>query len=101
MLQSTWLFIGAVAFALTIAVILTPDDAWAIILGVAGFLSWAIFAYGAFSVTVVGESVTYEYAMPVAAFFGMIMSFIPAYIALTGPADMVASRWKQSDVDDL
>lgn len=100
MIESAWLFIGAFSVLLTFAVVLVPDDGWAIVLGIAGFLSWAFFAYGGLQVTVVAEAVTYEFTMPIVTLFGVIMSFIPGYIALTGPADMITG-WRRADADEM
>lgn len=100
MILAAWLFIGTVATLVTAGTILVPDDGWAIVLGVAGFVSWAIVAYGAFDVTVVGDSVTYSFAMPIVTLFALIMSIIPGYIALTGPVDLITS-WRTTDADEL
>lgn len=100
MLESAWLFIGVVATVVTFGCVMTPDDGWAILLGVVGFLSWGAFAYGGFDITVVGDSVTYSFANPAVSFWGLIMSLIPGYIALTGPADII-TNYSRVDADDL
>jgi hypothetical protein len=100
MIASSWLFIGVVAFLITILTVLVPDDGWAIVLGIAGFLSWAFFAYGALEVTVIRNAVTYQYSLPVVTFFGVIMSLIPGYVALTGPANVI-TEYRKGDPDEL
>jgi len=100
MIASSWLFIGAVATLITFATILTPDDGWAIVLGVAGFVCWGLFSYGALEVTIVSGAVTYQYSMPVVGLFGVVMALIPGYIALTGPAELIGN-FRGADADDV
>jgi len=110
LLESAWLFIGFVALCVTGVAVLTQtrgvalipqDDAVAIVSGTVGFVSWAIWAYGAFDVRVVGDSVTYSFTMSPVAIFGVMMALIPAYVALTGPAEIIASRYKDPDAGEI
>lgn len=100
MISTVWLFIGAIATLVTAGTIHTSDDGWAIVLGIAGFLTWGLFAYGALEVTIVRNAVTYQYSMPIVTLFGLIMSLIPGYIALTGPADAIRN-YRSGDPDEL
>lgn len=100
MLESVYLFIAVCSLIFTIATILTPDDGWAIVLGLAGFLSWGVLAYASLNIVVVADAVTYEFTQPIATFFCVIMSLIPGYVALTGPADAILN-YKRADGDDL
>ena len=100
MLNTAWLFIGVVSVLITAGAILTPDDGWAILLGVAGFVSWGIFAYAALEITVPTDATTYQFTLPIVTMYGVIMSLIPGYIALTGPTEIVG-RWRDADIDEI
>lgn len=99
MIASAWLFLGLVATLLTAGVVLVPDEGWAIVLGVAGFVTWAMVAYGAFDVTVIRDT-THHYQMPVVALFAVMMACIPGYIALTGPANLM-DTFRSADASDV
>lgn len=77
------------------------DDGAAIFSGIVGFISWGMVAFGSFDVRVVGDSVTYSFNMPTVAFFAVMMALIPGYIALTGPANIIAERYKEPTPEDL
>lgn len=109
MLQSAWLFVGFVALCATAVAVSTKtraaslygnDDGVAIFSGIAGVISWGIWTYGTLEVTVVGDAVTYTFSMPSLTFFGLMMAVIPAFIALTGPAEIV-SRYRNADARDI
>jgi len=110
MLESAWLFTGVTAVLVTTVAVLTQtqgaalipnDDGVAIISGVLGFISWGVFAFGALDVRVVGDSVTYSFGMPSIAIFATIMGLVPGYVALTGPAEIIASRYRNPSTDEL
>ena len=110
MLQSAWLFIGVIALLVTGVSVLTKtegarlipnDDAVAIYSGIVGFVSWGIWTYGSLDVRVVGDSVTYTFNMPAVTLFGVAMATIPAFIALTGPANIVRRAMDKPTADDL
>lgn len=100
MLESTFLFVGTVALITTIMALLTPDDAMAIITGVSGFLSWGLIAYGSLDVQVVGDSTTFTFTQPSVTVWAIVMALIPAYIALTGPTELV-NRFRQPSQQNL
>lgn len=94
MLESAWLFIGAVAILTTAGSIAALDiyskDTLALVLGVAGVGAWLMLAYGSLDVRVVGDSVTYSFTMPAVTLFCGAMALVPAFIALTAPVELVA-----------
>lgn len=100
MLQSAWLFIGAIALIATISAVYTTQDGIAVISGVAGFLAWGVFTFGAFQVRVVTQCCVFTRTMPAAAILAVALSLIPAYIALTGPIELVA-RARNPDMEDV
>lgn len=97
MLESAWLFVGAVAFgwtAITVigAVVLPSEgagDALATVGGVVGLVLWGVWTFGALNVVVVGEAVTFRFSHPSLALVGIAMALVPGYIALTGPIELV------------
>lgn len=100
MLQSAWLFIGGLAVLTSAAAMLTQDDGQAIVVGVLGFISWGVFAYGSLDVRVVGDSVTYSFGEPAITVLAVAFSLLPAYVALTGPTELVG-RARDADPQDL
>jgi len=110
MLESAWLFTGAISAIVSLVAILTQtqaaatipqDDGVAIVAGVIGFVSWGVFAFGALNVRVVGDAVTYTFSMPSVAILATILALVPGYIALTGPAEIVASRYRNPSTDEI
>lgn len=89
MLESAWLFIGAVAILTTGAAVVTPDDGVAIVAGAMGFVSWGVWTFGSLNVRVIGDSVTYTFSMPSVTLLGIALALIPGYIAITGPVEIV------------
>jgi len=110
MLESAWLFIGLISLCVTGVAVLTQtqgaalipnDDGVAIMSGTVGFVSWAIWTYGAFNIEVVTDNGVEAFTSTPVAIFGVLMALIPAYVALTGPAEIIASRYNKPDVDEL
>jgi expansin (peptidoglycan-binding protein) len=111
MLESAWLFVGTVAILSTgvalstkteVAGLYGSDDGIAIFSGIVGFLSWGVWSYGALNlelVTNTGEIVTM--AIPEVTYFGVAMALIPGYIALTGPAETISSRYRDTEAKDI
>jgi len=89
MLQSGWLFVGLVAILATALALFTDDDGLAIIGGTAGTITWGVWTYGTLNVRVVGDAVTYTFTMPSLTLLGIALALLPAYIALTGPVELV------------
>jgi len=99
MLLSAWLFIGFVALSstgvalstqTTAATQMPADDGIAIISGVLGFLSWAMWSFGAFNIEIATDSgSTLSYTLPPVAILGIVLALLPGYIALTGPAEII------------
>jgi hypothetical protein len=110
MLESAWLFIGFVALCSTAVALSTKtevaglygsDNGIAIFAGIVGFLSWGVWTYGTFNLQVVTDSGVEVFNMPSLTYFGIAMALIPAYIALTGPAETISSRYRNTDAKDI
>lgn len=98
MLESSWLFIGVVATLATSGAVLTSRETIAMVLGAMGFISWGIWTYGTFEITVVDGGVTYAFTEPAVAVFGILMAMLPLYIVLTGPIELAKNaRGMQPD----
>lgn len=110
MLESAWLMVGFIALVATGVAVTTKtqgaalfpnDDAVAIYSGLIGFVSWAIWTYGSLNVIVVGDAVTYSFSMPAVTFFGLAMSTIPGFIALTGPVSIARRAMDKPTAEDV
>jgi len=111
MLESAWLMIGVIALCATAVALSTKtqaaglygsDDGVAIFSGIVGFISWGYMAYGTLQgVKVVGDAVTYTFQMPAVTYFCIMMALVPGYIALTGPAEMIHSRYRNPESKDV
>ena len=109
MLLSVWLFIGVIAIGATAIALSTQsegarlwpnDDAVAIISGVVGFSAWGVWTYGSLNIEVAGDAVVYTFSSPAITYFGIALSLIPGYIALTGPVNIVR-RARETDATDV
>lgn len=100
MLESAWLFTGALATITTLGAVLTTDDGLAILTGTLGFILWGLWAYGTIDLVVVADTTTYTYSMPELTIVGVAVSLLPAYIALTGPLELI-SRWRNPQTQDV
>jgi len=110
MLESAWLFIGVLATLITGvalatqtagAALIPDDDALAIVSGVLGFVLWGVWTFGALDLVVITDTGTEVVrSMPTVAFTGLMLSLVPGYIALTGPANIVR-RADQPTSDQL
>lgn len=89
MLESAWLFTGLLAIIATTACVLTTDDGIAIISGVLGFIAWGVWTFGTLGVEAVGDSTTFTFSMPSVTLLGVAFAMVPAYIALTGPVEII------------
>lgn len=101
MLESGWLFVGVVAILATALALFTDDDGVAILAGTAGTITWGVWTYGTLNVRVVGDSVTYTFTMPSLTLLGIMLALLPAYIALTGPVELVARATGGTRPEDL
>jgi len=110
MLESAWLFIGVVAMLATGVAVSTKtkvagaypnDDGIAIFSGVISFISWGMVAYGALNIEVITETgEIVSYSMSSVTYFAIALALVPAYIALTGPVDIVR-RARNPDAKDV
>jgi len=100
MILSAWLFIGLVAILATGLALFTSDNGMAILAGVSGTVSWGFWVFGSFNVQVVQDATVYTFTSPVIPFFGIGMALIPAYIAFTGPVEIVG-RVRQTRQEEV
>lgn len=101
MLQSAWLFTGLVAILATGAAVGTNDDGMAIFAGTAGTITWGVWTYGTLNVEAVdGAGSTLTFTMPSLTLLGIALALIPAFVALTGPVELVG-RATDAGTDDL
>jgi len=109
MLESGWLFMGVVAVVFTLLALLTQTqavrtfadaDGIAIITGALGTITWGIFAYGSLNVQTTNSGVVIQFQMPALTFTAVAIAILPAYIALTGPAELLSSRYKDMQPDE-
>jgi hypothetical protein len=100
MLTDAWVFIGVVALVATSAAVITDDDGIAIVGGVVGFVSWGVWSFGALDLTKVAGGGTETFTMTGVAYLGIMLALLPAYIALTGPVEIV-SRARNGDIDKV
>lgn len=101
MLESAWLFMGLVALSVTGLALLTSDDALAVVLGAVGLVSWGLVAYGSLNVVVVGDSVTFSFSMPAVTIFAVLCSLVPGFVLVAGPPNLLGSRVRQPQHDEL
>jgi len=101
MLESGWLFTGTLAILATTAALLVSDDGLAIVTGTAGVVTWGVWTYGTINVEVAADSATYTFSMPELTLLGIMMALLPAYIALTGPVELVSRAAGGSRPEDL
>lgn len=98
MLQLTFLFVGAVATLATVLTIRTIDDQTAIITGLIGFLTWALWGYSALNVTVYdGSGASFTHGYPALAAMGVMLAIPNLFIALTGPLRIVSDPSKLAE----
>lgn len=109
MLESAFLFVGAIAFAWTLVTLLaatyaTPaagaGDGLATMAGVVGFVLWGVWTFGTLEIEVVADTTTYTFTHPELTFLGVALALVPGYIALTGPIELI-SRARNPSTDDI
>lgn len=98
MLESAWLFIGAIAFAWTVLAVIAAAyldstnaraDGVVSNAGVIGFILWGVWTFGALNIEVVDEGSTVTFTHPELAIAGVAMALIAGYLALTGPIELI------------
>jgi len=102
MLESAWLFSGALAILASGVAVSTQtqtgaqnpaSDNIAIMSGIAGFVSWGIVAFGSLNIEVVTQDGTVaSFALPEVTLLAVMFALVPGLIALTGPADTIESH---------
>lgn len=99
MLQLTWLFVGALAMLATALTLRTADDQTAIMSGLAGTITWLLWAYSALNVVTYDGGSQFTHAYPGLAALGVMLALPNLFVALTGPL-MVARDQTSSYVGD-
>jgi len=92
MLQHTLIFLGVVALVATTLALRTSDDQLAIVGGLAGTLSWLLWAYSTLNVIAVSGGSEFTYSYPSLAAFGVAMAIPNLFVALTGPLQIARNR---------
>lgn len=106
MLESSWLFVGAIAFIMTLvtlgaAAFENPgDDVLTMITGTVGFVSWGVWTFGTLDITVISQGTELSFSQPELTFLGIVMALVPGYLALTGPFELV-KRARDTEMGDV
>lgn len=96
MLESAWLFLGAMAFIWTVLNVLASSIVsgesydLVIIAATAGTIMWGVWVFGTLSgVEVASEATVYNFRMAPVALVGVVMALPNVYLALVGPIEIV------------
>lgn len=108
MFVDAWIQVGRIAVVLTLATVTLAavsdaeggGESLATFLGVAGFVTWAVWTFGALNVAVQSGGTETVYQHPSIAILGVVLALVPGYIALTGPFEVVA-RARDGDLRDV
>jgi len=111
MLKSAWLFVGVVATLATVVAVVTQTqivrvfadaDGVAIVAGTVGFISWGIWTFGTLNIELLTDSGdVVSYTLPSLTMLGIVFAIVPAYIALTGPIEIVSRAVDNPRSEDL
>jgi len=108
MYVTAWLVLSALCLVWTGALLFlatrTQTDVAGVstLAGVIGLVLWLVWAWGALDIQVPSDDTAREitYSHPELALIGLLMAWLPAYIALTGPFELL-KRYRQGDIDDV
>lgn len=101
MLLEAWLFVGFVAVLATGAALVTPDDGMAIVAGVAGLIAWGVWTFGTVEVhRPIQGNPELTFSEPALTLLGIALALVPAWIALTGPVELV-SRYRDGRLEEI
>lgn len=113
MLESAWLFIGAVSTLWTVLTIGTAvymdtgddfqimtGDSFVTLMGAVGTVSWGVWTYGTLDVSVVSDSATHTFTMPGITILGIAFAIVPFIFFLTGPINL-ARQAREPNVDQI
>jgi len=85
------IFLGVVAAGATLLSVTTENNDIAIITGVIGSITWLLFAFFALDVTIVDDAGSVsKVRYPALAAWGVMMAVPNAYVALTGPLQIIS-----------
>lgn len=101
MLESAWLMIAAVAIIVSGLALMSDDDALGMVLGAVGVVAWGMVAYGSLDLRVVGDSVTYTFQMPAVTMFAVACAFVPGFVLIAGPPNLLGSRLRDPRQDEF
>ena len=87
MLDLAWLFVGAIATLVSLIAVSTGDKAIGIVTGSLGTIAWLLWSFGAFQGIETAQGTVFQ-MWPV-AMFGLALSFIPAWVAIMGPLELI------------
>ena len=89
MLQSAWLFVGAIGGLSLGTAYLTTDDDAGIVSGALAAVAWALFGYGALGVETVTDSGVTTSSMPALAVLGGVLAALALLPVLRGPVGLL------------
>jgi len=107
MWAGAWLFLGALCMLWTAAILYlatrdSVDTAGvSSVAGVVGVILWLVWSWGSLELTVVANDGTeVAFSHPELAAVGLMMAWLPGYVALFGPFDIL-KRVRRGDIDDI
>jgi hypothetical protein len=89
MLESAWLFIGALGVGCTATTLWTDDDETGMIVGALGFVTWGVWCFNALNVEVAEGGTVFQFSMPYVVLIGLCWAAPCLFVLLTGPIDAV------------
>lgn len=94
MIWQGWLFIGVVGLIATYTALTTQQDDIAIMWGLIGVFSWALFSFQSLHVLVhaAGSSTPDSYSYAAVSVWGLALAIANAYVVLNGPIALVDQR---------
>lgn len=101
MIQSAWLFVGAMAALATGAAFRSEDNADATLFGAVGLVTWLVWSYGALSIEVADGGVVFEFNAPAVALLGVVFAAVPGVVAILGALDVFGETTEREDFDDM
>jgi hypothetical protein len=101
MIQSAWLFIGAMGALATGAAFRSEDNADATLFGVVGLVTWLVWAYGALSIEIADGGVVFEFNAPAVALLGVVFASVPGVVAILGALEIFGEYNERSDFEEM
>jgi len=108
MYVSAWLVLSALTLLWTGALLFlatrTDTDVAGVttLAGIVGVILWLVWSYSALQIQVPSDDTSTEivYSHPELALVGLLVAWLPAYLAFTGPFELV-KRYRSGDIDEV